>query len=279
MMEVNDSLKIGTCSWNYDSWLGLVYSKKQSHAFEYLPEYSKKYNTVEIDSWFYKLPDQSEIELYFSNVPDSFTFSCKAPQALSQVFRFGTQENNSSFLDPTLFIDFYNRILPFQKQIDCIILEFEYMNKQKMDSLGTFCKRLETFTNNVPHDIPLAIECRNSNYMIKDYFQFLLENNLCHVFSENIYMPPIIDLIDNYSDYLPHKIIIRLLGHDRKEIEKATSNNWNKVVDKKDLLPIVKRVKSFLDNKHPVIININNHFEGSAPLTISEFIDLLALQT
>lgn len=279
MMEVNDLLKIGTCSWNYDSWLGLVYSKKHTHAFEYLPEYSKKYNTVEIDSWFYKLPDQAEIELYFTNVPDSFSFSCKAPQALTQVFHYGTQENNKSFLDPTLFIEFYNRIAPYKNQIDCIIFEFEYMNKQKMDSLDTFCKRLETFFHDIPHDIPLVIEPRNSNYMNRDYFEFLLRNNLCHVFSEKIYMPSIIDLIDRYSDILSKKIVIRLLGGDRKEIEKVTSNNWNKVDDKKDLLPIVKRVKGFLDNKHPVTLNINNHYEGSAPLTISEFTDLLALQT
>jgi uncharacterized protein YecE (DUF72 family) len=275
-MEDKTLLKIGTCSWNYDSWVGLVYSKKLQHAHEYLFEYSKKYNTVEIDSWFYKVPDIEEINNYFSIVPDSFTFSCKAPQSLTQVFHFGTQEYNTNFLSPSLFTDFYNRIEPYKKQIDCIILEFEYMNKQKMASYSTFCEKLHLFFEKIPHDIPIAIECRNSNYMKKEYFDFLSESKVSHVFSEKLYMPPITELMYNFNNFLTEKIIIRLLGGDRKEIESKTKEKWNSIVDKKDLLPIVKRVKTFIDLKHPVTLNINNHYEGSAPLTILEFTNLLA---
>ena len=41
-----DNLRIGTCSWKYDSWRGLVYSDQKS--LNYLQEYSQQYNTVEI---------------------------------------------------------------------------------------------------------------------------------------------------------------------------------------------------------------------------------------
>ncbi len=43
-------LRIGTCSWKYDSWRGLVYSNEPK--INYLKEYSKHFNTVEIDQWF-----------------------------------------------------------------------------------------------------------------------------------------------------------------------------------------------------------------------------------
>lgn len=40
-------MRIGTCSWKYDSWKGLVYP--DFGEFNYLEEYSRHYNTVEID--------------------------------------------------------------------------------------------------------------------------------------------------------------------------------------------------------------------------------------
>ena len=39
----------GTCSWNYDSWVGLVYSRPRRTAAEYLPEYAEHFPTAEID--------------------------------------------------------------------------------------------------------------------------------------------------------------------------------------------------------------------------------------
>ncbi|MGD9202119.1 MAG: DUF72 domain-containing protein [Chitinispirillia bacterium] len=59
-----DSLKIGTCSWNYPSWVGLVYSKKCALSSMYLNEYAEVFRTVEIDSWFYKLPNKKDVSDY-----------------------------------------------------------------------------------------------------------------------------------------------------------------------------------------------------------------------
>lgn len=57
-------IKIGTCSWNYDSWSGLVYTKKSANAAGYLAEYSSHFATVEIDSWFYKIPLRREVAVF-----------------------------------------------------------------------------------------------------------------------------------------------------------------------------------------------------------------------
>ena len=46
-------LRIGTCSWKFPSWHGLVYSAPQG--INYLQEYAAHYNTVEIDQWFWSL--------------------------------------------------------------------------------------------------------------------------------------------------------------------------------------------------------------------------------
>ena len=71
-------IKIGTCSWNYDSWVGLVYTHRSPHAAGYLEEYSRHFDTVEIDSWFYKLPEAHEVVSYLDEAGEHLTFSCKA---------------------------------------------------------------------------------------------------------------------------------------------------------------------------------------------------------
>ena len=54
-------LRLGTCSWKYDSWKGIVYSEVNPE--NYLEEYSKKFDTVEIDQWFWSLFPPAKIVL------------------------------------------------------------------------------------------------------------------------------------------------------------------------------------------------------------------------
>ena len=81
--EKRSKIEFGTCSWNYDSWIGLVYSRKATHSAAYLREYSARYPTVEVDSWFYKLPDPDDVREYRMFTPDTFTFFCKLTESLS----------------------------------------------------------------------------------------------------------------------------------------------------------------------------------------------------
>jgi uncharacterized protein YecE (DUF72 family) len=275
-MESSASVRIGTCSWNYDSWVGLVYSKARRRAADYLSEYSNSYDSVEVDSWFYKLPDPAEVEAYYRAVPGSFSFTCKAPQLLTQACRYGSLEKNELFLSPAFFAEFHDALEPFKDKIECVILEFEYLNKQKMAGPDAFRDALGPFLAEIPRDIPVGVECRNANYLDREYFEFLAARGVSHVFSEKLYMPSIVSLMDSFHDLFTQKIIIRLLGGDRKEIEKLSQERWNAIVDKKDLAPIVERVRLFAKEHHPVVLNVNNHYEGSAPLTIREIRALLA---
>jgi uncharacterized protein YecE (DUF72 family) len=267
-----NNFRIGTCSWNYDSWVGLLYKKPLPNSLAYLPEYAKKYNTVEIDSWFYKIPNDTDVLEYSNSVPADFLFTCKAPQMLTQVFKYGTKEKNPLFLSTDLFKEFYDRIIQMKHKINSIIFEFEYINKEKMNSFSDFSIAFQNFINNIPRNIPISLETRNGNYLTDSYFSMLLDNDIAHVFSEKIYMPSICEIIDKNKNKLTNKVVIRLLGGDRKIIEEKTNNTWNSIVDEKNVTPIVNRVIDLLDLGKNITVNINNHYEGSAPLTINKFI-------
>lgn len=275
-------LRIGTCSWKYESWKGIVYSNKNSK--NYLKEYSQKFNTVEVDQWFWSLfppakvvlPQENVVEAYKKSIPDDFLFTIKVPNSITLThFYKDTKDDalkpNPYFLSVELFNEFLNAIEPIKKHIGCLIFQFEYLNKQKMKSLSEFQLRFAEFIEQVKKNVPpVGIEIRNPNYLNEKYFSFLSQQNLAPVFLEGYYMPPITEVYSRFKDHIKHLAVIRLHGPDRKGIEKIANDNWNQIYINRDkeIKSIVEMIKELQNKGVDLFVNVNNHFEGSAPLTI-----------
>jgi len=155
--------KIGTCSWKFDSWVGLVYTHTGRTAAQYLGEYSARYRTAEIDSWFYRMPARRTVLDYLDNVDEDFRFTCKLPMAISLTHhrkRKGAKElePNPDFLSAGLMLEFLEATRPMAGRLDAVMLQFEYLSREKMPSLGRFLEALEGFAEGVPRDVPLTIE-------------------------------------------------------------------------------------------------------------------------
>ena len=116
-------IRLGTCSWKYDSWRGLVYSDQAKK--NYLLEYSKKYDTVEIDQWFWSLfgvdkvslPFPNIVEEYTESVPEDFKFTIKVPNSITlthfyRKIKTKPLEVNPYFLSIELFETFLNSLKP-----------------------------------------------------------------------------------------------------------------------------------------------------------------------
>ncbi len=279
---MNKKLRIGTCSWKYDSWKGIVYSENEN--INYLQEYSQHYDTVEIDQWFWSLfsntkvvlPQKSVVLEYQKTVPKDFKYTIKVPNSITLTHFYNKNKSeelvkNPYFLSNELFIEFLESIEAIKTQVGCLMFQFEYLNKQKMASLNHFMEMFRAFHTKLPKNIPaIGIEIRNPNYLSKNYFQFLNSLNIYHVFLQGYYMPSIIELYKNYSTFIKELTVIRLHGEDRQGIEKISGSNWSKIyIDRKaELKQVADLLKELASKKVDVYLNINNHFEGSAPLTI-----------
>jgi uncharacterized protein YecE (DUF72 family) len=274
-------LRMGTCTWNYDSWVGLVYSREMSGAAAYLPEYARRFETAEIDSWFYRIPPQSEVLRYKQAVSSDFRFTCKAPQALTLTHQREDKQHagpqpNPEFLSAPLFQQFLQTIAPLLPQIDAVMLEFEYLNKSKMASLDLFLQKIETFIGQIPEGLPLALEPRNSNFVVPKYFEFIARHGLIHVFSEKQYMPHVYELYERQHDTIGKRAVIRLMGGDRQEMEARAENRWDRIIEpREDLAEIAAMIRKLLEHGTDVTVNVNNHYEGCAPLTIERLRSLL----
>jgi uncharacterized protein YecE (DUF72 family) len=71
--------------------------------------------------------------------------------------------------------------------------------------------------------------------------------------------------------------VIRLLGPDRGGIEEMTGKRWDeRVAPKEDeLKEVAAMVSDLLNEGVSVYVNVNNHYEGSAPRTIEQLEALL----
>ena len=274
-------VEFATCSWKYPSWEGIIYSRKEG--INFLEEYSAHYHAVEVDQWFYAMPSKRDVDEYKKSVPKDFQFIIKVPNSLTLPFfpqRDKTKplKKNPNFLSIDLYKQLLDVLKPIINQTPFLIFQFRYLNKQLMPDLATFENYFAEFMEKIPKASPaVAIETRNGNYLKPRYFKFLTDLGITHVFSEKIYMPPITEVYEQNKDMIKGASIIRLLGDDRGEIEKATGEDWSKIVfnKDKDLEKIVVMIKDLQKRKVDTYVNVNNHYEGSAPLTIKKIKKLL----
>jgi len=248
-------------------------------SFNYLEEYAKHYNTVEIDQWFWSLhgkkvtlPNRSVVKEYNSSTPEDFKFTIKAPNSLTLTHHYKSTEPNRHFLSPDLMENFLSSLEGIKSKVGMLMFQFEYLNKQKMPSYKKFEKQFSHFRNFVNSDIPIGIEIRNPNYLHERFFAFLNDINVAPVLLQGYYMPQITEVYEKYKTFINNSVVIRLHGYDRKAIEEKTNKIWSTIVDPKDseLASIVNVFIELLEKEVELYANINNHYEGSAPLMIKK---------
>ncbi|RPI63557.1 MAG: DUF72 domain-containing protein [Ignavibacteriales bacterium] len=286
--EIREMLRIGTCSWKYDSWKGIVYPDKEEVNF--LEEYSKHFNTVEVDQWFWSLfepkkvllPKESDVKSYSESVPDNFRFTIKIPNSITLTHFYNKNKTeelkpNPFFLKTDLFEKFLETLKPMKKNIGVLMFQFEYLNKQKISGLTEYLDRFEFFIESIGKEYTYGVEIRNPNFLKKPFFEFLERNKLAMIFLQGYYMPPIWEVFNEYKDHIKSTTVIRLHGPDRRGIEKKTGSIWNQIVEPKDNeLDKVAEIIHYLKNiKVDTYVNVNNHYEGSAPLTINKINTLI----
>jgi uncharacterized protein YecE (DUF72 family) len=284
-----EGVRIGSCSWKFPSWEGLVYSAKDG--IDYLAEYAKLFNTVEVDQWFWSLfgpdsigmPKVEDVARYLAAVPKDFRFTVKVPNSVTLTHfykrdaRHGGKEN-PYFLSAPLMLDFLSHIEPLREQTAALMFQFEYLNKQKMKNITAFKERLAPFLEQLPDAWTYGMETRNPQYLTEDFFEFLHQHGLATVLVDGYYLPPVSQTFETARRWLRDPVIIRLMGPDRQGIEKITKKKWNEVVQPMDdtLDRVAEIVLTLVADGHQVIVNINNHFEGSAPITIRKLQERVA---
>ncbi len=277
------NVHIGTCSWKYESWNGMVYDT-DSHK-RYLAQYARMYDTVEVDQWFwslgkqsYRLPDPLSVRSYDEDTPDDFRFTIKCPNTLTLPTAYGTKrEKNPWFLDAEVFYRFLEQLEPLIPKIGLLMFQFGYLNRTMFAGRSAFLDSLQHFFTLLPDGIPYAVEIRNPAWMDSSYFKFLKEMQVGPVLLSGYWMDGIETQLERAESNVHDPFCIRLHGEDRTAIEQACSGNWNRILENHDqeLMAVAPRIVKLAQQGKVIYVNVNNHYEGSAPMTILKLVDYL----
>jgi uncharacterized protein YecE (DUF72 family) len=77
---------IGCSGWNYDDWRGPFYPQREPRR-RWLELYAERFDTVEVNATFYRLPTRETVAAWVRQTPQRFDFAIKASRYLTHVKR------------------------------------------------------------------------------------------------------------------------------------------------------------------------------------------------
>jgi uncharacterized protein YecE (DUF72 family) len=95
------SIAIGTSGWNYPTgrgtWNGVFYPPRRARGFDELAWYAEHFDTVEVNSTFYRMPEAANSLSWLRRTPASFEFSVKLFQKFTHPDMYLAREGVSSW--------------------------------------------------------------------------------------------------------------------------------------------------------------------------------------
>jgi uncharacterized protein YecE (DUF72 family) len=162
---------IGTSSWRYEGWLGLIYTterfftrgrfSKQKFHEECIQEYAETFPVVGGDFSFYSIPEASFWSKVFAGAPQRLKWNLKVPEDFT-VKRFSCQPRygartghlNPAFLDAELFeAALLEPLSPYIDRIGLLFIEFGTFSKESYPEPGPFFDDLNAFLSRLPKQL------------------------------------------------------------------------------------------------------------------------------
>ena len=95
MTMTKKGLYVGVSGFSYPSWKGNFYPK-DLRSEDFLDYYSKKLNSVEINSSFYAPPTIAMVKSWAAKTQDGFQFSIKSPRQITHILKLGKGSADSA---------------------------------------------------------------------------------------------------------------------------------------------------------------------------------------
>ena len=261
-------LFLGTSAFTAAGWPGSFYPAGMK-ASEYLTYYATQFQTVEIDSTYYRTPSASTVTGWYEKTPPDFVFAAKVPQIITHEKILVNCEAE--------FEEFVDRMDILDEKLGPLLFQFPKFTKYQIQP-DEFSRRLRFLLNRVK-DLPtvrFAVEIRNKAWLDKRFTDLLREYNVALALTDTSFMPRPWEMKGKVDLVTTDFLYVRWLG-DRHGIEKITQV-WDKtVVDRKsDLMNWVDVLRAMVLNKQirKLFAFMNNHYSGHGPAGIKLFWDL-----
>jgi uncharacterized protein YecE (DUF72 family) len=91
------AIRIGTSGFSYKEWKKIFYPADLPES-RFLPFYATRFDAVEIDSTFYRMPTEKALDAWREATPEPFRFAIKASQRITHRERLATPSESVPYL-------------------------------------------------------------------------------------------------------------------------------------------------------------------------------------
>lgn len=253
-MKSRSNIYIGPAGWSYPDWKGIVYPVKKSKDFSELLFIARYFNTIEINSTFYRLPSLQSVENWsrVRSINPDFLFVVKLWQRFTHTDAPISQEEADRFRQA---------IDPLQKKniLGSLLIQFPWRFKNSSQAIERVLALKKTFRL-----YPVNLEFRHGSWNDPKTISILKENDLGFV---NIDQPLI-------GKSLPRTVFLtsstgyfRMHGQNRENWFKENSGRdarYNYLYSQNELETLISDIKKVADKAERTFIIFNNHFRGQA---------------
>lgn len=251
---------IGCSGWSYTSWQGPFYPKDIENS-NWLKYYSHVFDYVEINSSFYRIPNEFTVKNRYKRTPQNFRFTAKFPKAI-------THDKRLRNIDDEQLDYFFDSMSELKEKLLALLIQLP-PSIQIVEGLDALRNILPYLDNSFRY----AVVVRHRSWFQDLAYNFFANNDICLVWSQlaEIRTPPIVT-----SDF----VYVKLIG-DRSIQEK----DFGRI--QIDRINGMKKVaRNFKDDTNEgklsdvklAIVAANNHYAGFGPATANIFRQLLGLE-
>lgn len=160
------AVRVGCSGWNYRDWRGVLYPPGLP-ASRWLERYAQSFETVEVNTTFYRLIAREAVERWLEQTAAEFHFVVKASRYLTHVKRLGDLEQGVA--------RFYERIEPLRAagRLDAVLWQLPESFHRDEERLAGFLRMLP--------DGRHALELRHPSWFVASVLEMLREREVALV--------------------------------------------------------------------------------------------------
>lgn len=228
------SIHIGTSGWSYAHWDNIL-QPQGTKPWQRLGYYVQQFQTVELNSSFYKWPSVAAFKSWRRRLPDGFLLTVKAPRHLTHSKRLYSPEK------------WIEKIKEGWHELGdkraVLLVQLSPRFAMDMD-------RLHYFLAGMPEWIKLAVECRHPSWHQETVFHLLEQYRAAYCIMSGAHLPCLLRSTTSF-------VYVRLHGPDRQHLYGGSYAD-------NDLWWWGRRIREWDQQGKDVFVYFNNDGEGNA---------------
>ncbi|MHA1673604.1 MAG: DUF72 domain-containing protein [Promethearchaeota archaeon] len=273
-MAPESSWYIGTCGWSYKPDWDTVFYPAPLPQKSYLEFYSRVFNSVEIDSSFYRMPSKTTVTNWAQRTPPYFKFSAKLSKEITHKAKLDLNKCKTALIH---HFDTFSPMEKTQKLLAHLVqLPPSFSYKSHRANLEVFLAFWSEWRESKGKELlqgeftsksfQNVVEFRNTSWLRPEVFDLLREYNVGYCAVIEPLLPPRFDITAKGMFYL------RFHGHGKDPW-------WNYKFSKQELTHWATELQA-LSTRNPSTTFVgyfNNHFSGNAVKNAMDILPMLGL--